>query len=190
MSNPITVFNEFPILDAGDYILRQVTYDDTEAYFEYISDKEVQRFVPNECIPKTLEETKGEIDYLLDLFRYRRSIYWGVARKSDNKLIGSCGYNYWNRDHARAEISYDLARPFWRQGITTQAVKAVMGFGFSRMELHRIEATVTPINTPSLGLLRKLKFKKEGILREQKLLHGKYHDAIMLSMLQREYLGF
>jgi len=185
------VFHSFPILHVDDeLILRQVNYNDLNDYFEYLSDEKVLTYVPEECIPRTLERAKEEIDYNLDLFRYKRSIYWAIARKSDNKLIGSCGFNYWNRDHARTEISYDLSRKYWGQGIMTRVARAVLGFGFTRMELHRVEATVTPANIGSLKVLRKLGFKKEGILREQKLLHGKFNDAVILSLLQKEYLKF
>jgi len=184
------VFNQFPTLYADDYILRQPMREDAEDYLAYISDPKVNAFVPNECLPKTVEDAVREIVYFQDLFRYKRSIYWVVARKEDNKMIGSCGFNYWSRDHNRAEISYDLARPYWRSGITSKAVSTVLGFAFSQMQLNRIEATVTPTNIASFGLLKKLKFQKEGVLRQQKLLHGQYHDAIMLSLLSKDYLKF
>jgi [ribosomal protein S5]-alanine N-acetyltransferase len=188
---PTDVFNSFPILNVDDdLILRQISYDDLEDYFKYLSDEQVLTYVPEECIPRTMARAKEEIDYNLDLFRYKRSIYWAIARKKDNKLIGSCGFNYWNRDHARTEISYDLARQYWGQGIMTRVARSVLGFAFTRMDLHRVEATVTPSNFGSMKVLRKLGFKKEGILREQKLLHGKFHDAVILSMLQKEYLKF
>ncbi len=189
---PVTdVFNSFPVINVdNDLILRQVTYDDINDYFEYMSSEEVIKYVPEECIPRNLDRAKEEIDYNLDLYRYRRSIYWALALKDGNKLIGSCGFNYWNRDHSRAEISYDLSHKYWGKGIMSRTVKSVLGFAFTRMELRRVEATVTPSNFGSLKVLRKMGFKKEGILREQKLLHGKFNDAVMLSLLQKEYLGF
>lgn len=188
---PTDIYHSFPIIDVDDeLILRQISHDDLEDYFEYLSDEQVLTYVPEECIPRTLERAREEIDYNLDLYRYKRSIYWAIARKSDNKLIGSCGFNYWNRDHSRTEISYDLNRKYWGKGIMTRCARSVLGFAFTRMELHRVEATVTPTNIGSLQVLRKLGFKKEGVLREQKLLHGKFHDAVMLSLLQKEYLKF
>ncbi|MCE3232072.1 MAG: speG [Rickettsiaceae bacterium] len=185
------LFDSFPIINVNDeYILRQASHADAPEYLEYMTDEDVIRYVPEECIPRTLERVKEEIDYSLDLFRYRRSIYWTLARKDNNKLIGSCGFNYWNRDHSRAEISYDLHKKYWSKGIMTETVKAVLGFAFTRMELHRVEATVTPTNQGSLRVLKKLGFEKEGVLREQKLLHGKFHDAVMLSLLQKDYMKF
>lgn len=182
------VFRSFPVLDIDDkYYLRQFTYEDAAAYFEYLSDDEVITYVPEECIPRSLERSIEEIEYNLDLFRYKRSIYWAIARKDNNQLIGSCGFNYWNRDHNRAEISYDLNKKYWGKGIMSAAAKQLVTYGFTQMELHRIEATVTPTNQASLRILRKLGFQKEGVLREQKLLHGKFWDAVMLSLLSKEF---
>ncbi len=189
--NPESIFEAFPSIHVNDeYILRQISYNDIEDYFAYMQEEDVIKYVPEECIPRTIERAKEEIDYNLDLYRYRRSIYWALARKDNNKLIGSCGFNYWNRDHKRTEISYDLNKKYWGKGIMTSTVKAVLAFAFTRMDLHRVEATVTPTNQASLGVLKKMGFQKEGILREQKLLHGKFYDAIILSLLQKEYLKF
>lgn len=185
------IFNSFPVINIDDeFILRQVKYEDSPEYFEYMQDEDVVRYVPEECIPRDFERVKEEIDYNLDLFRFRRSIYWVIARKDNNKLIGSCGFNYWNRDHSRGEISYDLCKKYWGKGIMTKTMKAVLGFAFTQMDMHRIEATVTPTNQASLRVLKKAGFKKEGVLREQKLLHGKFEDAIIMSLLKREYFQF
>lgn len=187
----LSVFDSFPIIDVDEkHILRQVSHDDVEQYLAYMQDEDVIKYVPEECIPRTIKRAHEEIDYNIDLYKYRRSVYWAIARKDNNELIGSCGFNYWNRDHARGEISYDLAKKYWGKGIMTNTTKAVLGFAFTRMQMHRVEATVTPTNQASLKVLRKMGFKKEGILRQQKLLHGKFHDAVMLSLLQKEYLKF
>jgi len=185
------IFNSFPIINIDDELyLRQVNHNDAPEYFEYMQDEEVVRYVPEECIPRNMTRVKEEIEYNIDLFRYRRSIYWIIARKDNDKLLGSCGFNYWNRDHCRGEISYDLGKKHWGKGIMSRTIKSVLGFAFTQMELHRIEATVTPTNQASLKVLKKSGFKKEGILREQKLLHGKFEDAIIMSLLQKEYFKF
>lgn len=184
------IFSEFPVLELKRIVLRAGTYDDAQDYLDYISHKEVHRYIPDECLPKTLEQAQEEIDYMSDLFKYGRSIYWIIADKKTNKLIGSCGFNYWNKDHRRGEISYDLKHSYWGKGIMTEAIEAVITFGFVNMKLHRIEATVTEMNLASKAVLKKHKFKKEGVLRQQKLLHGKFYDAIMLSLLSHEYLTF
>lgn len=183
------LFDCFPTIRIDDISLRQISYRDQEDYFAYLRNPEVNRYIPDECIPHSIEQTKAEIDYLLDLFRYKRSIYWAVALSKNNRLIGSCGFNYWNQHHSRAEISYDLCHHYWGKGIMSRVLDEVLTFAFDKMELKRIEATVTPSNAASLRVLEKKGFQKEGILRQQKLLHGDYCDAVMLSLLNHEYQG-
>lgn len=188
--DPRKVFEKFPTIELDDeLILRQYDPSDQEDYFEYLSDADVLRFVPEECIPETMDRAAEEVQYVMDLFHYQRSVYWALALKKNNKLIGSCGFNYWNRDHYRTEISYDLAREYWGRGIITKAAKAVLTFGFTHMHLHRVEATIVPDNIGSVRVVEKLGFKYEGLLREQKMLHGEFKDANVYSILSHEFLG-
>ena len=69
-------------------------------------------------------------------------------------------------------------------------VKSVVAFAFTQMKMVRIEATIHPENIASLRILNKLGFQKEGLLRDHKKLHGKFYDAQMLSLLQREFFPF
>ena len=178
-----TVFKEFPVINLQNFSLRQVRYSDANDFVEYLSQDEVNIYIPEESIPRTLSRAEDEIKYMKSLFNYKQSIYWVIAKNEDDKIIGSCGFNYWNKDHKRAEISYDLAYKYWGKGIMTQAVSEVLQFGFKKMNLKRIEATITPTNTKSINLLKKQGFEQEGLLRKHKILHGRFTDAIIMSLL-------
>jgi ribosomal-protein-alanine N-acetyltransferase len=69
----------------------------------------------------------------------------------------------------------------------TEALTAVLNFGFKRLDLNRIEALVKPDNDASLGLLRKLGFREEGLLRQYGYWHGRYHDLAIYSILKSEW---
>jgi ribosomal-protein-alanine N-acetyltransferase len=186
-----SLFERFPNIEVNkDFYLRQHQHEDAESYLAYMTDEDVIRFVPEECIPRSIERAKHEIDYHRDLFRYRRSLYWALARRDNNQIVGCCGFNYWSRDHSRGEISYDLARKYWNKGVMSATVKSVVAFAFTQMKMVRIEATIHPENIASLRILNKLGFQKEGLLRDHKKLHGKFYDAQMLSLLQREFFPF
>jgi ribosomal-protein-alanine N-acetyltransferase len=66
-------------------------------------------------------------------FVNKRCIRWGIARKDDCAIIGSCGYYGFHTWHLRASIGYELAHPFWRQGIMTEALNAIIDLGFTEM---------------------------------------------------------
>lgn len=190
MSFVESVFTSFPIIELDDtFYMRNYRISDKQDYYDYMMNEEVVRYIPEECIPRNMERATEEIHYIMDLYNHRRSVYWAIALKKTDRLIGSCGFNYWSRDHHRAEISYDLANEYWGKGIITEAVKKVSAFGFFKMNLNRIEATVIPDNVGSIRVLEKTGYQKEGVLREQKLLHGRFRDAFIYSLLQKDFLG-
>jgi [ribosomal protein S5]-alanine N-acetyltransferase len=99
------------------------------------------------------------------------------------------GYNYWHRKDRRASVGYDLARAYWKQGIMTEALQAVIDFGFERMDLNRIEADCAVENEASARVLLRIGFRQEGIQREQYFEAGRFWDLRLFALLRREYWG-
>ena len=106
----------------------------------------------------------------------------------NGKNVGWCGFHTWYTDHARAEIGYILSNEASKgKGIMSLALKAVIDYGFNTMNLHRIEAFVAPNNVPSLKLMEKYNFIKEGRLREHYFKNNKMEDSLVFSLLKSEY---
>lgn len=177
----------FPVLEMGDFVLRELQPLDSLDLLNYIAHPEVHKYISEEDTPTNLKESEAEVHYWASLFRLRRSVYWAIARKSDNMVIGTCGYNMWTRTHDRGELSYDLAREYWGQGIMTSLLRMIIKFGFEEMKMVRIQATVVTSNKGSIRVLQKLGFKDEGLLRAYGNLRGKFYDSRMMSILRNEY---
>lgn len=110
--------------------------------------------------------------------------------KKDQRNIGWCGYHKWFPKHQRAEIGYVLGDESLRHtGLMTEALDAIINYGFTEMNLNRIEAGVGKENTPSLKLMERFGFVKEGILREHYMVGNTLEDTISFSLLKREYKG-
>ena len=86
----------------------------------------------------------------------------------------------------KAEIGDDLGRDYWHQGYMSEALRAMLAYGFETLKLNRIEALVMPENEASATLLRRLGFSEEGVLREYAYFKGEYHDLRFFSLLRRE----
>lgn len=181
-------FIPFPKLETKRLILRQVDYGDVEQLYEMLSDAEVAKFdyfypvTSKEEVLKFIERFKEELDE-------NEEITWGIVLKETNKLIGTCCLGDFDDGARRAEIGYDVTQSEWGKGYATEALKAVVEYGFDVMNLNRIEATITPGNNASVRVLEKLNFVHEGIVRERDLIKGKLEDGIMMSILKREYEG-
>ena len=181
------IFKEFPQIETNNLVLREMELSDAEAIFKIYADNDVTKYIDLETATD-LAQAKFLVNRRVELFRSGQRIRWGIARKDDNIIIGSCGFTQWNKNSHRAEIGYELAKKHWRKGIMTEALETVIYFGFQRMELNRIEALVMLENIASMTLLEKLGFQEEGIFREYGYWKGKFHDLKMFSILKRDKL--
>ncbi|MFN6570248.1 GNAT family protein [Dendronalium sp. ChiSLP03b] len=184
MQNLSTAFNNFPQLTTENLILRETTLADAPAVFQIFADDKVTKYHDLETAT-SLEQIQLLIERRMERFKNQQGIRWGIARKEDNVIIGSCGYGIKNR--FQAEIGYELARGYWRKGLMTEALKAIINWGFHQLDLNRIEAFVMLENTASIKLLENLKFVEEGLLREYGFWKGQFHDLKIFSLLKRDY---
>ena len=103
-----------------------------------------------------MAETKDEMHYWISLYNRRISVYWAIADKNTNRMIGAIGFNEWNRFNKcyRNIESYDLSKVYWRKGIMGKAMAKVLEFGFNTMNINRIQASTLLVNKPSWKLLK------------------------------------
>ncbi|MEQ9115438.1 MAG: GNAT family protein [Rickettsiales bacterium] len=176
------IFANFPTIKTDKFLLREIKISDAKHFFEYITNSNVVEFLSSEELPDSYSNAISELSYWKGLFDNKRSIYWGIEK--DSKLIGTCGYNNWNRTHKRCEISYDLSYSHWGQGIMTEAVKLIVRFAFNEMGINRVQSTVATDNIASIKVLEKNHFKREGRMEKFGILNGKLKDFFMYSRVR------
>jgi ribosomal-protein-alanine N-acetyltransferase len=176
----------FPDLETERLFLRQLMPADAEFIYRHFSDPAVTQYLMDEPPLSEPAQAQAMIQFYQDPAgkTYNR---WGIVRKQDSQLIGTCGYHKWNQRCFRAEIGYDLSPARWGQGYMTEALSAVIQNGFGRMGLNRIEALVYAENVRSMKLLQGLGFQKEGLLRDYFYLDGQFYDHYLLALLRREW---
>ena len=176
----------FPVLRTERLVLRQPAAGDARALLEVFRDEEVMRYYGMEPL-ETEEQVLDELDWCNQIFSDSSGIRWAIADPARDAYMGDLGYHKVALEHARAEVGYRLARAHWRQGIMAEALSAALAYGYETMGLNRVEALVDPRNEASLGLLRKLGFVREGVLREYEYEKGAFIDLIMMSLLRKEW---
>jgi ribosomal-protein-alanine N-acetyltransferase len=80
---------------------------------------------------------------------------WAVASREDGTLMGRCGLQYLP-DLEEVEVDFILARPFWGQGLATEAGRASLQYGFEELGLGRIVGVAHVENRASQRVLEKL----------------------------------
>ena len=179
------MFETFPILHTKRLDLVEINQEHLGDIFTIFGDERVTRFYN---IVTLVEEHEAQklIDWFQNRFTENAGIRWGISLKGESNIIGTIGFNNFIRNH-RANIGFDIRAEFWNQGFISEALEAVMAFGFETLAINRIEAEVMQGNIASEKVLSKAGFKKEGILREWMYWNGQHYDMTMFSLLQSEF---
>lgn len=181
--------SNFPRVETDRLLLREMVAADAPALFAIHSDEVAMRWFGSEPL-STMQQAAA----LIDTFAAWRQlpnpgVRWGIRRKADDQLLGSCGLFKWNRQWKSCVIGYELASSAQGQGFMIEALSAALAWGFDQMELNRVEAQVHPANTASIRLLAKLGFVQEGCMREAGFWLGNHHDLLQFSLLRREFVA-
>lgn len=176
-----------PTLRTRRLVLRPVRASDAEAIFRYCSDPAVTRYVTFET-HRSLADTRRFLRWSERNFRKTGAPNWAITLRPSAELIGLCGFLPLETKHRRGEFGYWLGKPHWGQGYTTEAVEALLAFGFRKLKLNRMQARVVVQNRASARVLEKAGMKLEGVLREFENMKGEFPNLKMYSMLQREFI--
>ena len=177
--------NPFPILQTERLLLRCITPADAPQLFILRSDQKMMQYLDREPF-KSIEEAIAFInEKILDSLNKNEGILWVIELKEKpGKLIGTTGFWRIDKEHYRAEIGYMLQSDHGRKGMMKEAVKASIGWAFTRTALHSIEANINPGNEPSEALLRSAGFEKEAYFRENYYFNGVFKDSIIYSLVK------
>ncbi|HEX2729562.1 MAG TPA: GNAT family N-acetyltransferase, partial [Rubrobacteraceae bacterium] len=137
---------DLPRLETDRLVLRKMRHEDAEAMFAYASDPEVTRYVVWDT-HRTIEDSRAFLELTISSYASGEGLDWGIVYKGDEKFIGTCGFVNRSPEHARAEIGYVISRRYWGRGLTAEAVRAIIQFGFEGIGFNRIEARCIAGNT-------------------------------------------
>lgn len=181
------VQEQFPVLETDRLILRKLLIEDAAILQEYWSHPDVTKYLTLEPF-KTVEEAIAMIELLNGLPASSQGIRWAITRKEDGKVLGTCGFHNYKPEHHRAEVGYELGNAYWKQGIMTEALTTILHYGFTMAGYNRIEAFVSIGNEKSSGILKKMGFKQDGLLREYEFARGGFVDLYCFSLLKSEFI--
>lgn len=177
---------QFNYLETPRFLLRETTPEVYHYVFTTYSKEQIMAFFGH----------RSQEEFKLDEYRFQNGLrtfnktflYFYIIDKQTNIVVGWCGFHTWYLDHRRAEIGYMLFDDQHKQkGIMSEAIAPIIDFGFREMLLLRIEALIGPTNIPSLKIIEKLKFTKEGHLRAHYCKNNQMDDSLVFSLLKHEY---
>jgi RimJ/RimL family protein N-acetyltransferase len=168
-------------------ILRELGDNDAPAIQAYAGDPGVVRYL--DWGPNTPEDT---VRFLAVARATRDALprtahHLAIVLKAGGQLIGGCRIEIRSAVNGSGDLGYVLDRRHWGHGYATEAIRALLGFGFARLALHRIWATCDVENRASARVLEKIGMRREGHLRQNVRRKGEWRDSYLYAILAPEW---
>lgn len=179
------IFQKFPILKTRRLVLQEITEAQGKAIFEMRSNGRVNQFIPREPL-KTVAEANVLAQKAKEAFANKQGIGWAGVLRDKQEIIGTCGFNSIDFDNLRAEIGGEMDVKYWGKNIAQEAVEAIIHFGLHTLNLHTIEAKVSPNNRGAIYVLEQLGFKKEAHYVDRVYFNGKFDDMAVYTLIEGE----
>ncbi len=176
-----------PTLEGERVTLRALRPMDAASIYRYLSDSRVNRWLPRVPKPYRVDDAHEWVRITRDMAEAGTDYHFGIELRETGEIVGMIGLNRINAEDRNAEIGYWLARPYWRQGLTEEALRLIVRFAFDELRLHRLFAIVVATNTGSAALLEKAGFQREVVAREKRRIGRAYVDEYTYGLLLEEY---
>ena len=181
-------WERLPTIAAQRVSLRWITEDDVDALYAIFSHPEVMRYWSTPPLADR-DAAVSLMNEIHDGFKRHTLLKWGIARNTDDALIGTTTLFNLDFNSRRAELGYGLGRDHWGNGYMHEALTALLTYAFDELEFRRLEADVDPRNVGSIRTVERLGFQREGYLRERWQVNGEIQDALFYGLLRSEFRG-
>lgn len=169
-------------------VLREFVVDDWQSVLAYQREPRYLRYYPWEG--RTDNEVRQFVQTFVDwqAEEPRRRWQLAVMLRPDGPVIGNVGLRRKVENDFEADIGYELAPQHWGKGYATEAVRALLRFGFDEMGLRRVSSWCIANNVSSARVLEKLGMRQEGRLRENEYFKSRYWDTLLYGLLREEWV--
>jgi RimJ/RimL family protein N-acetyltransferase len=165
------------ILETPRLILRHQVPADLDDLWALYCDPEITKYIPD--APRTREEAREELEWHMNGHPRNPDLgLWATIHKGTEKFIGRCGLLPWTiEDQQEVEVAYTITRSYWGQGLATEAARAILQYGFGKLNLSRLVSLIEPENIASQRVAEKI-----GMTFEMRVDEGEYTPFFIYSI--------
>jgi ribosomal-protein-alanine N-acetyltransferase len=176
-------------IDTENLILRKFELADAEAmHRNWANDLEVTKFLtwkPHGSI----EVSKNILKSWIDEYKNQNFYQWAIVLKSNiNEPIGCISIVRQDEEIGMVHVGYCIGRKWWKQGITSEALNALIEYFVNEVKANRIESRHDPLNPNSGKVMTKCGMKYEGTMRKADINNQGICDYSMYALLAEDYI--
>jgi len=164
--------------------LRGYEKSDADALFRWFSDEEVTRWLGPPNLPSRAQQEK----FIELAAASGDDAKYFAIETLDEKLVGDCGLRNIDWKSRKAEFFITIGeKQLWDKGLGSDALRIVIRLAFDKMNLNRLWLTTLVDNPRAVRCYEKCGFVREGLLRQESFVDGKYRDVLMMALLREDY---
>ncbi len=177
-------------IETDRLILRRYSYQDDDAMLKnWVADENIQSLY-SEPVYSTKEAVKELLEKYINSYDKSDYYRWAIILKENKECIGQIAFFLVDSKNHFAEIEYCIGSCFQCKGLATEATKAVIHYGFTKINLHKVQICHKSINIPSKRVIEKSGCKYEGTLRDFFFMNGQYVDRLYYAILRSEFEAY
>ena len=171
--------------ESKEFFKSSISEDISADYISWLNDNEVCRDNSHATFPNTYSKT---LSYLESVEKSRNEIVFAIKWKKNDVHIGNISIQNINWINRSAEIAIIIGnKNYWNKGVGSEAYKLIIVYGFQTLNLNRLSSGQTVTNKGMISVCEKNGMKKEGTLREVLYKNGEYIDAVVYSILSKDF---
>ena len=164
--------------------LRAYEKSDADALFRWFSDEEVTRWLGPPNLPSRAQQGK----FIEMASASGDDAKYFAIETLDGKLVGDCGLRKIDWKSRKAEFFLTIGeKQLWGKGLGSDALRIAIRLAFDKLNLNRLWLTTLVNNSRAVRCYEKCGFVREGLLRQESFVDGKYRDVFMMALLREDY---
>jgi len=178
------------VLSTDRLVLRRFREGDSKAVCQCFSDPEVIRY---QRFPRPITEEEACLFVRSYIESYEqdppRRYPFAIVLRDSGEVIGQCEIDVTRGNGTRGGIAFTVNRRSWGKGLGTEAVRALVGFGFDQLRLQGISASCESENGAAVRVLEKIGMKQQPRLRKEAGAAPKEGSYLTYSISEKEWRG-
>ena len=167
--------------------LRGFELKDAETILAHFNDLELRQFL-GQVLPVSKQEEEEWIRRTWENRQKGKEYNFGIEENNKGLLIGSCSLFDVHSINRSAELGIAIwNKPYWGRGYGSEASQLICSYGFYLINLHSIFLRVHDFNKRAIRVYEKLGFQHVARKRETVFIDGKYHDVLVMDILEDEF---